>query len=151
MSIYYHRPACVYESSYVPSYTTTTYVTPATTYVAPVYTPTYSYYNPYRYSSYYYTPRVEYVPRVEATTTTTTTYHTPAARAYTFRTLYDRYRDVHPTYTWRNTVLPLYSRYYNRYPEDVVVEEEEYLTPSRKRTVTKDYLTGTTKVTYSPA
>ena len=97
------------------------------------YNPYRSYYNPY-YSSYY--PYSSYSP-------------------------YSRYRDWDYPATYRDwDYTPYRSRslYYDRpytsyypayaHPLDDVLVEEEYLTPARKRTVTKNLYTGATRVTY---
>ena len=95
------------------------------------------YYNPYRYSSYYNPYRY------------TSSYYYP----YTGYSPYYRYRDYDYDYPLRTSYRccdPYAHCTYDccRAPGDVVVDEE-YVTPSRKRTVTKNIHTGTTKVSYS--
>ena len=121
-----------YYSSYSPYYRS---------YYGPYYS---SYYSPY-YRSYYY----------DAPSSTTTTYHGPGGSTTT-----TTYNDYYPYTSYSSYYsYPSYRRYYDRdytvtyhydspSPVRDVVVEEEYITPSRKRTVTRDYAGGTTKVTY---
>ena len=114
-----------------------------------------SYYSPY-YSSYY-SPyyRSAYRAAYERPSTTTTTTHGPYGSSTTTTTHDNGYTPYYSSY-YR---YPAYRRHYDRdysvtyhyndpAPVSDVVVEEEYLTPSRKRTVTRDYLGGTTRVTY---
>ena len=112
----------------------------------------YNYYRPYGYYSYH-SPSYT---RTETPYSSTTTYHSPARSETTttyhhspyhysyYRPYYSRWYDNgycgnwSSTYAWNNCCSPY---------EEVV--EEEYLTPSRKRTVTKNYHNGTTRVTYT--
>jgi hypothetical protein len=133
-SPYYSRTETPYSSTttYVSparAETTTTYVSPAraeaiTTYVSPVRSET----------------TTTYVSPARAETITTYN-HSPYRYSY-YRSpyssrLYD-YGGWRSTYAWNNCCSPV---------EEIV--EEEYLTPTRKRTVTKNYHSGTTRVTYT--
>uniref|UniRef100_A0A7S3KH54 Uncharacterized protein n=1 Tax=Euplotes crassus TaxID=5936 RepID=A0A7S3KH54_EUPCR len=124
----------------------------------------YSSYYPYYSSSYrpYYSSLYRggyYGGYYDRPSTTTTTTYGPYSSSTT-TTHYDRgYGYGYPYY--RSYYSYPYRNYYDRdhtvtyhYDDplpvrDVVVEEEEYLTPSRKRTVTRDYGSGYTRVTYS--
>ena len=114
-----------------------------------------SYYSPY-YSSYYspyYRGCHNYKCHYDAPATTTTTTHHGAYGSSTTTTV------NHTPYYSSYYRYPSYRRYYDRDysvtyhyndPAPVTeVVEEEYITPSRKRTVTRDYLSGTTRVTYT--
>lgn len=106
------------------------------------------------YSPYYYNPyRSYYTPYYS-------TYYSPYRLRdydypYTYRDWDYPYRSAYYDYPYRSAYLydrpytSYYSPYHSCCPHDDVVVEEEYLTPARRRTVTKNLHTGATRVTYT--
>ena len=133
-----YRPSyCHYTPTYTPEVTTTTtYHSPVrheTTYCSPVRSSTVIHSSPVRTSTVYHSPVRTSTVVTSSPVRTSTVYHSPSYAYHSYSSPAWR-----ATCNWRDSCSPV---------EEVV--EEEYLTPSRKRTVTKNYHHGSTRVTYT--